>query len=240
MISVQASLYSINPYVHDSITNLKGSCEKTKNSIQRLVSHGIPVQIACPIMKQNKAAYKDVLEWGKENHIPVVLDYMIFAEYNHSGRNLKNRLSDSEISNILDEQFTSNKTYLMDIKAKADENKNLTSKSCVCSICKYYLCVSAEGDAFPCAGWQNYKLGDLKNMSISEIWENSEKVKHLREIKREQFKECMQCKDKDFCTICMMKNFNEDNDENMFNPNSANCRISSIIHQKIMQYIEKK
>lgn len=239
LISVQVSLYSINPSIHDSITNLKGSCEKTKNSIKRLVSHGIPVQIACPIMKQNKAYYKDVLEWGKENSIPVVLDYMIFAEYDHSGMNIKNRLSDIEICNILDEQFSTNKKYLMDIKEKADETKNLTPKSCVCSICKYYLCVSSDGDTFPCAGWQNYKFGNLKDTSISEIWENSKKVKTLRGIKRERFEKCMQCEDKDFCTICMMKNYNEDQDEDMFKPNQANCKLSSILHKKVMQYIKE-
>lgn len=239
LVSVQVSLYSINPTVHDSITKLKGSCKKTKKAIKRLVSQGVPVQIACPIMKQNKLSYKDVLEWGKENQIPVVLDYMIFAEYDHSGLNIKNRLSEDEIENILDEQFSTNKTYLMDIRAKAEENKKLASKSYVCSICKYYLCVSAEGDIFPCAGWQNYKLGNLKNTSISEIWENSEKVKYLREIKREKFEKCMKCEDKDFCTICMMKNYNEDNDENMFKPNSANCKLSSILRQKVIKYTEQ-
>lgn len=240
LISVQVSLYSINPLIHDSITNLVGSCEKTKMAIKKLISCGIPVQIACPIMKQNKNAYKDVLNWGRENNISVVLDYMIFAEYDHSGINIKNRLSCEEISNILDEQFTANKVYLMDIKEKADANKKLTLKSCVCSICKYYLCVSAEGNVFPCAGWQNYILGNLRNSSISEIWEKSEKVKYLREIKREQFTKCMNCDDKDFCTICMMKNFNEDKDENIFNPNKANCNLSSIMHQKVVQYTEVK
>lgn len=239
LISVQASLYSIDPTIHDSITNLKGSCELTKNAIQRLVSFGVPVQIACPIMKQNKSSYKEVFEWGMKNQIPVLFDYMIFSDYDHSGQVIKNRLSEDEIGNILDEQFTTNKFYLRDIKLKSEENKNLTSKSCICSICKYYFCISAEGDAFPCAGWQKYKLGNLKNTSISEIWEKSDKVKYLREIKRENFEKCMQCKDKDFCTICMMKNFNEDSEENMFKPNSANCQFASILHQKITEHIEK-
>ena len=49
----------------------------------------------------------------------------------------------------------------------------------------------------------------------------------------------MKCEDKDFCTICMMKNYNEDNDENMFKPNSANCKLSSILRQKVIKYTEQ-
>ena len=67
---------------------------------------------------------------------------MIFSDYDHSGQVIKNRLSEDEIGNILDEQFTTNKFYLRDIKLKSEENKNLTSKSCICSICKYYFCIS--------------------------------------------------------------------------------------------------
>ena len=58
-------------------------------------------------------------------------------------------------------------------------------------------------------------------------------------LKRENFEKCMQCEDKDFCTICMMKNYNEDQDEDMFKPNHANCKLSSILHKKVMQYIKE-
>ena len=67
------------------------------------------------------------------------------------------------------------------IKQLEQENEVLTEQlACLnaqskCSICKYYLCVSSDGDTFPCAGWPNYKLGNLKDTSISEIWENSKK-----------------------------------------------------------------
>ena len=86
---------------------------------------------------------------------------------------------------------------------------------------------------------QDGRIINLEDTSISEIWENSKKVKTLRGIKRERFEKCMQCEDKDFCTICMMKNYNEDQDEDMFKPNQANCKLSSILHKKVMQYIKE-
>ena len=65
LLSVQASLYSMDPSVHDSITGLAGSLEKTVDGILGLINAGIPVQISCPVMKQNKDSFRDVVVWGK-------------------------------------------------------------------------------------------------------------------------------------------------------------------------------
>ena len=53
LLAVQVSLYSMNSNIHDEITQMKGSYEKTKNAILKLVENDIPLQISCPIMKQN-------------------------------------------------------------------------------------------------------------------------------------------------------------------------------------------
>ena len=60
-LSVQVSLYSMDATVHDSITKLSGSFEKTKAGVLRLCDENIPVQISCPIIKQNKDTYVDVI-----------------------------------------------------------------------------------------------------------------------------------------------------------------------------------
>jgi uncharacterized radical SAM superfamily Fe-S cluster-containing enzyme len=51
LLGVQVSLYSMIPNIHDEITQMKGSFEKTKNAILRLIDNDIPLQISCPIMK---------------------------------------------------------------------------------------------------------------------------------------------------------------------------------------------
>lgn len=90
LISVQTSIYSMDPNIHDSITKVKGSFEKTKNALLKLKASNVPVQISCPIMKQNKESFIDVIEWGNKNGILVLTDYVIFAAYDHSNCNLSN------------------------------------------------------------------------------------------------------------------------------------------------------
>ena len=64
LLDVQASLYAMEPDIHDEITQVKGSFEKTKNAILKLIENDIPLQISCPIMKQNKNYYGDVIKWA--------------------------------------------------------------------------------------------------------------------------------------------------------------------------------
>ncbi|MEL7569781.1 MAG: radical SAM protein, partial [Eubacteriaceae bacterium] len=77
LLGIQASLYSMDSNVHDEITQMKGSFEKTKNSILKLIENNIPLQISCPIIKQNKNCYKHVQDWAKEHNIHVGDDYVI-------------------------------------------------------------------------------------------------------------------------------------------------------------------
>ena len=183
----------MDPAVHDSITKVKGSFEKTKNGVLKLFNAGIPLQISCPIMKQNKDTFADVINWGKEHNIAVAIDYVIFASYDHTNCNLVNRLSLEEVSKAVDKQLSDD--YVTTLCEIAKEKCELTGADPVCSICRYYFCVSAKGDIYPCIGWQNNKIGNLNRQSLKEIWEQSKEIQRLRQIKLNSFPKCVNCND---------------------------------------------
>lgn len=97
LLCVQVLLYSIDSNIHDGITQMKGSFKKTKNAILKLIKNDIPLQISCPIMKQNRNCYAKVIKWAETYKIHVGDDYGIIGEYNHKKRNLSCRLSINEI-----------------------------------------------------------------------------------------------------------------------------------------------
>ena len=237
LLSVQTSLYSMDAKIHDSITKLNGSFEKTTAGILRLCNEGIPVQISCPIMKQNKTCYVDVLHWGWAHNIAVAIEPIIFAAYDHSGYNLENRLSIEEINNVLTTQIKEG--YAKSFHDEAKEKEKLTENDPICSICRYSFCVTTSGKVFPCAGWQNNVIGDLTQQTIKEIWETSEKIHNLRKIKLSQFPQCVNCIDRGYCTICMMWNSNENLDGDPFKINTYRCKVASIKHQKINKYLQE-
>lgn len=226
----------MNKNIHDSITRNNGSFDKTIKSLLQLQSIGIPIQISCPIMKQNKDSFVEVIKWAREKDIAVVVEPLIFAVYDHSKSNLLNRLSLDEFEKIQNILFQEG--YANQIIEKAREKEKLTGDDRVCTICSNKICISPDGDVFPCVGWPTKILGNLNKQRLKEILENSEEIQYLRKIKLNQFPNCIYCKNRGYCTICMMNNYNENN--NIFNINSFFCKAASITHRKIEEYFKNR
>lgn len=234
LLSVQTSLYSMDPLVHDAITKLPGSFDKTSKAIMRLVSARVPVQISCPIMKQNKDTFHEVVEWGRAHNVATVTDYVIFASYDHKNENLVNRLTLPEIDEAFDKQASFK--YVKSLREAAAEKCLQCGQNPICSVWRYYLCVSATGAVFPCVGWQDRVVGDLNAASLQEIWTTAKDALYLRGVKRADFPKCVNCKDRGYCMVCMMANANENSDGDIFRINNFKCKVAALIHKKVDSY----
>ena len=98
----------------------------------------------------------------------------------------------------------------------------------ICSVCNSSICIAQNGNVFPCAGWQNYILGNLSNNSLADIWYHSKKVHYLRNLKRKDFKKCNDCQQRDYCTICMVRNFNESPTKDPLDISKYFCKVAEI------------
>lgn len=228
LLGVQVSLYSINPIIHDGITQMKGSFEKTRDAILKLIENDIPLQISCPIMKENKDCYTDVVKWAEKHKVKVGDDYVIIARYNHTTSNLNCRLSINEIKEMITAKVATDSKYLDQIEKDAEKKRNVTPDDFVCSVCNSSICVTDKGDVYPCAGWQDYRLGNLKKTLLCDIWNNSDKVNFLRNLRNRDFPKCIKCKDKEYCTMCMVRNANESPQGNPLDVNEYFCDIARL------------
>lgn len=237
LLSVQTSLYSMNPSIHDSITKLQGSFYKTRDNILRLLSVGIPVQISCPVMQQNKSTFYSVVEWGKMHDIAVDTNYVIFGAYDVCNSNLVNRLSLDDIKDVFDKVNSSS-----DIRFLIEKAKHVcmySKQEPVCSVCRYNICIAANGDVFPCVGWEKKVVGSLKKDTLKNIWYNADGIRKLRNITNARFHKCISCAHRGYCKICMMINFNENPDGNIFDVNEFYCKVAEIIHFKADEFIKQ-
>ncbi len=235
LLSVQTSLYSMDAAVHDGITRQTGSFEKTKDGLLRVIDAGIPAQISCPIMRQNKDSFIDVVSWGREHDIAVAIEPVIFASYDHSGVNLENRILLNDLEGVLEKEFSQG--YASVLIDSAEEKESVAASDPVCSICRYSLCVAANGDVYPCVGWQTNVLGNLAHQSLRDIWVGSEKLHRLREVKRGDFPKCVDCDDRGYCTVCMMCNSNENPDGDPFVINDFHCEAAAMTHRKVVEFL---
>jgi radical SAM protein with 4Fe4S-binding SPASM domain len=239
LLGVQVSLYSMNSNIHDEITQMKGSFEKTKNAILKLIENDIPLQISCPIMKQNKNCYDDVVKWAKKHKIQVGDDFVILARYNHTTNNLSCRLSINEIKEVINNKIAENTEYLEQMEKEAEKKRYISSNDFVCTVCRTTICISDKGNVYPCAGWQDYIVGNVKENSLNDIWDNSEKVQYLRGLRNQDFPKCIQCPDKEFCTICMVRNANENPLGDPLAVNEHFCNIAKLKRKIMLEWMDK-
>lgn len=225
LIGVQTSLYAMDAKVHDSITQRKGSFEKTYEAIMKLHAKNVPLQINCPIMKQNMTKYRAVLDFAASLNIEASADYGLFGCYDSSGSNLGCRIPPVQIEEILKRDYEDESTFLESVRAI--ESKKVNDNDPICSVCKSSLCVANNGDVYPCEGWQKMVLGNVSRETLGYIWEGVPLTKQLRALRYRDFAECSICRNRKYCTTCLIMNANEsENDYMRVNPYM--CEIAKI------------
>jgi len=236
--SVSVSLYSMNADIHDSITKFPGSFIKTKDAILRLIENDIPLQINCPVMKLNHNSFVDVTKWAEEHRVRIVPDYIMMARFNHTTDNLDNRLSLEEVADIIHHIIETEPDYKERlIKADFTEvEKRDISDDILCGVCISSIGMVANGNIYPCAGWQNYVCGNVVEQPLREIWDSSPKVQYLRSLRKKDIRECLDCADRHFCAVCMVRNANEDPDGNPFKINKHFCKVAALNKKIILDW----
>ncbi len=241
---IQTSLYSMDPKIHDFITTVPGSHAKTKSAIELLVKNDIPVQISCPIMKANRKGYAEVLEYAKSLKIKAQTDYIMMAQADFDTNNLANRISIEETEELLRDIIEHDIDYKKMMEEKPPVSDFIAfdleryKKQPVCGVGYDNCCITANGDVYPCAGWQSYVLGNVYKQSLQEIWEQSLKVKELRKITQASFPQCLECEARDYCSRCLVRNYNESGGD-MFKVNEHFCKVAFLNKRLVEEYRAK-
>jgi MoaA/NifB/PqqE/SkfB family radical SAM enzyme len=231
----------MNPDIHDSITKTPGSFHKTYNAILKLIENDIPLQISCPAMKQNKNCYVDVLNWAYKHKVRAITDYILMARYDHTTDNLNNRLTLDEVSKIINNIISNDIEYQYEIN-KADFSKiekQYMGDDIVCGVCISSMCMVSNGNMYPCAGWQEFIVGNVKEQTLKEIWDKSPMVLYLRSLRKKNFRKCISCHDKVFCAMCMARNANENKEGNPLIINEHFCKVAAINRNIVMEWKNK-
>jgi radical SAM protein with 4Fe4S-binding SPASM domain len=235
---VQTSLYSTVPEEHDYITQSKGSFVKTTTAIDILIEKNIPLQISCPIMKSNFRSYKNVLQYAEKRKCKAKTDFIMMARYDFSTDNLNERLNEKETEEFIRDIIIYDKEYKELINTPLKEKKrNELAKETMCNVGLKSLCIASSGTVHPCSGWHGMVLGNVKEQPIKDIWEHSPRMLELRSITKGSIPKCLNCKDKQFCAPCLVRNFNENNGDYL-KINSHFCKIAKINH-KIVEEMKK-
>jgi radical SAM protein with 4Fe4S-binding SPASM domain len=212
---LETSLYGADIEIHDSITTVPGSFQKTLQAIHWLNALCIPITVKTSWIKPNRNEYSRMRELSDNLGVSFRASPVISSRIN-----LKNG----------PQGYRMNFAELVDFHKIAYRSEDGTGASKgpvigkpLCGIGRYSLTVAPDGTIYPCVSLRS-ALGNIFMDDIDHIWQSSPLLNQYRLITFDEFTECQACNFKDYCFICMGDNWLES--MNIFKPSSETCMLA--------------
>jgi AdoMet-dependent heme synthase len=217
--SVQISIYSRRPEVHDANTKLPGSLKRSLEGARQLIAAGVKVFFACVLMRQNSEDHAGVralaAEMGARFNIDPTITPMLDGDrsilsLNITAKELEQVLRDEDLVGDVAE-FCALPTGPMDAEEAAD--------TLPCSAGHTSCYVSPYGDVYPCVAFP-LPTGNVRKQKFVDIWKHSPQMNEVRSISISDLPVCSTCSHSGSCSRCPGLAYLEGN---MRGPSSQDC-----------------
>jgi AdoMet-dependent heme synthase len=197
--NIQISIYSHRPEVHDAITLVPGSLKRSIGAIRFLKSYGLQVSIANVLMLQNMQDYPQVRELARELDVEFTIDPTITPKMDGDRAILNLNIERAALHSVFhDEELVGDVESFCKPAAPADEDE---MDSLPCSAGHTACYVSPYGDVYPCVQFP-LPTGNVRTQRFLDIWQHSEKMNEVRDIRMRDLPTCSGCGHMTGCTRC--------------------------------------
>lgn len=217
---IYMSLYSSSPMIHNKITTVNGSFDKTINAVKKLRRDGINTILNILVMKINLSTIGETIELAKDLDSQYRIGWSI-SETNVGGKTpLKYRLDNEEDTVQL---FKSIDLGII---------KNIDDDDYICGAGTSSLTVTPYGDIKAC-NMLNKSFGNIKEHSIEDIWYKKDTNNFINSLIWNNALQCKNCDNKKYCPHCVANSYNSVG--NPFMPNENYCFFAKCIAKCILK-----
>jgi len=218
--SVQISIYSHRPEVHDAITLVPGSLKRSLDAVRFLKSQGLRVVIANVLMTQNMQDYPAVRALAAELGVDCTLDPTITPMMDGDRSVLSLGVDQTALRQVFrDASLVGDVEEFCAISTNPDED---ALENLPCSAGHTSCYVSPYGDVFPCVQFP-LPTGNVRKQRFIDIWRHSDAMNDVRSIRVKDLTTCTSCSHVSSCSRCPGLAFLEGN---MRGPSSQDCERS--------------
>ncbi len=218
--TVQVSIYSHRPEVHDEITKVKGSLARSIDAIRFMVSQGLKVTIANVVMKQTRFDYPGVQALAAELGTTFTIDPTITPHINGDRSLLRLNIDRNDLREIMnDKSIGGQEDQFIAVAPGADED---AMNAIPCSAAHSACYVSPYGDVYPCVQFP-LPSGSVRKQKFIDIWKYSPQLEEVRSIRSRDLPVCSSCSHVAGCSRCPGLAYMEGS---MRGPSTADCEKS--------------
>jgi radical SAM protein with 4Fe4S-binding SPASM domain len=218
--SVQVSIYSHRPEVHDAITKLPGSLADSIEAIRRLRAQGIHVIMANVLMVKNAEDYAAVRALAAELGAQFIMDPTVTPMMDGDRGILSLNVDEGALREVFrDEAIVGNvEEFCAPPRGVDDEALDMLPCSAGHTACY----VSPYGDVYPCVQFP-LPTGNVRQTKFLDIWRDSPQFQEVRSITVRDLPSCSACTHGATCSRCPGLAYMEGN---MRGPSSQDCEKS--------------
>jgi AdoMet-dependent heme synthase len=218
--TVQVSIYSHRAEVHDAITKVKGSLERSIGAIRFMVSQGLKVTMANVVMKQTRFDYPGVQALAAELGAHFTVDPTITPHINGDRSLLRLNIDRNALREIMnDKTIAGQEDQFIAVAPGADED---VMDAIPCSAGHSACYVSPYGDVYPCVQFP-LPSGNVRQQKFIDIWKYSPQLEEVRSIRSRDLPVCSTCAHVEGCSRCPGLAYMEGS---MRGPSTADCEKS--------------
>lgn len=210
---VQVSIYSHRPSVHDAITKVAGSLERSLAAIRFLQAQGLRVLIANVLMRPNAEDYPGVQALARDLGVECTLDPTITPKMDGDTSVLALRAPRAQLLRV----YTDPAMLPSPSPDAGSCGEGLDEAPCSAGHTACY--VSPYGDVYPCVQFP-LPSGNLRRQRFDDVWWRSPELQQVRGIRVRDLQTCSSCSLRSHCTRCPGLAYMEGN---MRGPSSADC-----------------
>ncbi len=218
--TIQISVYSHRPKVHDAITKLPGSFVRTIKAIRFMRDQGLKVTIANVLMTWNLHDSQGLQKLAAELGVHYTLDPTITPKMDGDTSILSLRIAGEELPEVFRNPALVPNMEEFCAPPKPVSEDDLEGYSC--SAGHSFCYISPYGDVFPCVQFP-LPSGNIRQQKFMDIWNHSPELKEVRSIKAKDLTTCSSCSHVSSCTRCPGLAYMEGS---MRGPSSADCEKS--------------
>jgi AdoMet-dependent heme synthase len=218
---VQISVYSHRADVHDAITKVRGSLQRTVSAIRFLTACGLKVTIANVLMRQNAADYHGVRALATELGAEYTMDPTITPKMDGDTSTLALRMPATQVLRLFKDRSIVGDDFCTPAAPVADSE---TLDAAPCSAGHIACYITPYGDVYPCVQFP-LPCGNLRQERFEHVWQHSPQLNEVRSIRTRDLATCPSCTYVSSCTRCPGLAYMEGN---MRGPSSADCEKSML------------
>ncbi|MGA9356183.1 MAG: radical SAM protein [Terriglobales bacterium] len=218
--TIQISLYSHRAEVHDAITKLPHSFERTIKGIEFLRDQGLRVTIANVLMTANLSDQAGTQKLAAELGVHYTLDPTITPMMDGDMGVLALRIPGEELGEVFRNSALVPNQDEFCAPPPPPTEEDLEGYSC--SAGHSFCYISPYGDVFPCVQFP-LPTGNIREQKFLDIWNFSPQMKEVRSIQARDLTTCSSCSHMASCTRCPGLAYMEGN---MRGPSTADCEKS--------------